>query len=285
MISILVWGVAGYFAARMLLDKSFRVFQKWKGGLAVAGVFTALFLVVGFDLTGFETRVPDPDQVDYVELEGANLCSLADGGDYLRAEEGGPEFVKYAVLLHQAAVDQRGTHPGGTASETNLYLTYHMKDGSTLSRWYYPVYVAPGEADREGTAAWAIRQIYGDRELYWRAYGFEEAERRMAEEGWRLREVSYENDGHDPGTDQTVYYGGAEAMALYEAVKEDFQAGRIGVRRVEDWDKYVQGRRNLNFQFSNDVNANFWIEIRVQDTASSTLAVLAQLGEGSATPP
>lgn len=285
MASILVWGVVGYFAARMLLDKSFRVLRYWKGAAAAAGVFTALFLVVGFDLTGFETRVPDPDQVDYVELEGANLCSLADGGDYLRAEEGGPEFVKYAVLLHQAAVDQRGTHPGGTASETNLCLTYHMKDGSTLSRWYYPVYVAPGEADREGTAAWAIRQIYGDRELYWRAYGFEEAERRMAEEGWRLREVSYENDGHDPGTDQTVYYGGAEAMALYEAVKEDFQAGRIGVRRVEDWDKYVQGRRNLNFQFSNDVNANFWIEIRVQDTASSTLAVLAQLGEGSAPAP
>ena len=46
----------------------------------------------------------------------------------------------------------------------------------------------------------------------------------MAEEGWRLREVSYENDGHDPGTDQTVYYGGAEAMALYEAVKDMDQA-------------------------------------------------------------
>ena len=216
------------------------------------------------------------------------MCSsdlLADGGDYLRAEEGGPEFVKYAVLLHQAAVDQRGTHPGGTASETNLYLTYHMKDGSTLSRRYYPVYVAPGEADQEGTAAWAIRQIYGDREVYWRAYGFEEAERRMAEEGWRLREVSYENDQRDPETDQVLYYGGADATALYEAVKEDFQAGRIGVRRVEDWDKYVQGRHNLQFQFSNDVDASLRIEIRVQDTASSTLAVLAQLGEGSATPP
>ena len=285
MASILVWGVAGYFAARMLLDKSFRVLRYWKGAAAVAGVFTALFLVVGFDLTGFETRVPDPDQVEYVELEGANLCSLADGGDYLRAEEGGPEFVKYAVLLHQAAVDQRGTHPGGTASETNLCLTYHMKDGSTLSRWYYPVYVAPGEADREGTAAWAIRQIYGDRELYWRAYGFEEAERRMAEEGWRLREVSYENDGHDPGTEQTVYYGGAEAMALYEAVKEDFQAGRIGVRRVEDWQNSRYTQNHLRFSFAAVDQPGMGIYIRVQDTASSTLAVLAQLGEGSAPAP
>ena len=107
----------------------------------------------------------------------------------------------------------------------------------------------------------------------------------MAEEGWRLREVSYENDQRDPETDQVLYYGGADATALYEAVKEDFQAGRIGVRRVEDWDKYVQGRHNLQFQFSNDVDASLRIEIRVQDTASSTLAVLAQLGEGSATPP
>ena len=54
---------------------------------------------------------------------------------------------------------------------------------------------------------------------------------------------------------------------------------------MEDWDKYVQGRHNLQFQFSNDVDASLRIEIRVQDTASSTLAVLAQLGEGSATPP
>ena len=38
----------GYFAARMLLDKSFRVFGRWKGGLAVAAVFAALFCVVGF---------------------------------------------------------------------------------------------------------------------------------------------------------------------------------------------------------------------------------------------
>ncbi len=287
MISILVWGVAGYFAAQMLLDKSFRVFRKWKGGLAVAGVFVLLFLVVGFDLTGFETRVPDPDQVDYVELEGANLCSLADGADYLWAEEGGPEFVKYAVLLHQAAVDQRGDRPqSGTVTETNLRLTYHMKDGSTLSRRYYPVYVAPGEADREGTAAWAIQQLYGDRELYWKAYGFEEAERRMAEEGYRLREVSYENYQRDPGTDQVLYYGGANAQALYQAVKEDFQAGRIGVRRVEDWDSRINGPRNLQFQFSNDTNASLWIEIRVQDTASSTLAALAELkadqGNGAA---
>ena len=69
-------------------------------------------------------------------------------------------------------------------------------------------------------------------------------------------------------------------------MKEDFQAGRIGVRRVEDWDSRINGPRNLQFQFSNDTNASLWIEIRVQDTASSTLAALAELkadqGNGAA---
>ena len=58
MTAILVWGVIGYFAARMLLDKSFRVFGRWKGGLAVAAVFAALFCVVGFDLTRSSRRPP-----------------------------------------------------------------------------------------------------------------------------------------------------------------------------------------------------------------------------------
>ena len=105
----------------------------------------------------------------------------------------------------------------------------------------------------------------------------------MAEEGWRLREVSYENDGHDPGTDQTVYYGGAEAMALYEAVKEDFQAGRIGVRRVADWDKNsLENQRSLTFSFAVEDKYGWHIDIRVQDTASSTLAVLERLEQEQA---
>ena len=46
---------------------------------------------------------------------------------------------------------------------------------------------------------------------------------------------------------------------------------------MEDWDSRIYERRNLNFQFSDGNDRNLWIEIRVQDTASSTLAVLAEL--------
>ncbi len=282
-VSVLVWAVIGYFAAQMLLDKSFRVFKKWKGAAVMAGVFALLFCAVGFDLTGFETRVPSPDQVEYVAYHGGGTTNLADGGDYLAVSVDGenPEALQRFILLHQAAVEQRDGYDISprTTVGVNFTLFYQLKNGSILSRRYY-VYADPEEADQEGSAAWVFQQMYGDRELYWKGYGFEEAERRMAEEDYRLREAACRMDDED-----NAYYGGRDAQALYEAVKEDFQAGRIGVRRVEDWAERKNGARNLVFQFSDEEDWGFQIDIRVQDTASSTLAVLAELeqeGAGSA---
>ena len=61
MVAIFLWGIAGYFVARMLLSKSFRCCGTgrglWRWGVALPGPLR----VVGFDLTGFETRgAPGP---------------------------------------------------------------------------------------------------------------------------------------------------------------------------------------------------------------------------------
>lgn len=278
MVSILVWAVIGCFVARMLLEKSFRVFSHWREAAISAGVFVLLFLVVGFDLTGFETRVPTADQVESVELDGFRLCYLYDSGDYVTTEVSSPELVDYAILLHQAAVDQRDGRPaGGTMTTTTLRVSYRLKNGGELTRRYDNVWVDVTKADQEGTAAWAIQRVYDDRELYWKGYGFERAEQMLNEEGGRLQEVMYEYDGHTQGRDQTLYYGGADAMSLYEAVKEDFWAGRVGVRRVADWDNGNKDLHNLTFSFAAEENYGWAVTIRVQDTASSTLAVLERL--------
>ena len=282
MISILVWAVIGCFVARMLLEKSFRVFSHWREAAVSAGAFVLLFLVVGFDLTGFETRVPAADQVESVELDGFRLCYLYDSGDYATTETSSPELVDYAILLHRAAVDQRDGRPaGGTMTTTTLWVSYRLKNGGELTRRYDNVWVDVTKADQEGTPAWAIQQVYDDRELYWKGYGFERAEQMLNEEGGRLQEVMYEND-RAQGRDQTLYYGGADAMALYEAVKEDFWAGRIGVRRVADYDNGYRGRHDLTFSFAAEEDYGWTIDIRVQDTASSTLAALERLEQEGA---
>ncbi len=49
---ILFWTVMGYFAAEMLLKKSFRVFKAWKGAAVMTAVMLALCLVCTMDLLG-----------------------------------------------------------------------------------------------------------------------------------------------------------------------------------------------------------------------------------------
>lgn len=284
MLSILIWGVIGYFAARMLLDKTFRVFKKWRGALAVAAVFTALFAVVAFDLTGYETRVPNPDTVDSVHVSGLNAAVLKDYGDNMSMDLSDPELIRLVTVLHQAAVEQRdGEGTSQTHSDilgVSMELTYTLKGGGTLPR-RYTLFVNPAEADAEGTAAWALQRIYDDRELYWRVYTFDTLEELLAQ-GGTLAYVSYERLNGDTGQQETAAYTGQDGLALLAAVKEDFFAGRIGVRRLDDrasW--YAAGpAESLSFAVAGLMGGSGWyVTIALQDTASNTLALLDTLPE------
>ncbi len=287
MAAMLVWGVLGYFAARMLLEKSFRVFGKWKGALAVAAVFVALFCVVGYDLTGFETRVPDPAGVDSVYVSGINAVCLGDDGDYLSLDAASPEAIELFTALHKEAVAQRDVERQTQAQlggvNTHLSLAYTLKGGGTLER-RYSLWLDPEEMDREGTAAWAVQRLYDNRELYWEVYGFAGLEEAMAG-GVRLDRVDVGR--YDEAVGATLWgalYGG-DARALLAAVKEDFFAGRIGVRRVDDTAHWHGGPVEDSLQFfsgevpKDDSYTYYNVRIALQDTASSTLAALEELAD------
>ena len=290
MIAIVVWGVIGYFAAEMLLQKSFKVFKKWKGAVAVTAVFIALFLTVGFDLTGYETRVPDPNSVESVTVRGLDIQFLSDDGDRLDLNLTDPEQIRLVTLVHRAAVDQRDwdweTSVGSSAS---LSVTYHLKNGSTLSRRYSVLWLRAAEMNQEGTAAWAVQQLYNDRALCWRMYGFDRMERQLSE-GGRLTEAQYTRYGKFTDyPDSATFYGG-DAEALFAAMREDFFAGRIGVRQVTG-DKWGADISDEYLYFISKSQADAYdreeyynIRITVSKTASSTRSVLEDLERVAADP-
>ena len=292
MIAIVVWGVIGSFAAQMLLDKSFRVFHKWKGAAAVTAVFVVMFLVVGFDLTGFETRIPDPASVQSVNVSGVDAVHLQDEGDRLEVETADPEIIRLLSILHKEAVAQRDEERQTQAQRdgVSIYLSldYTLQGGGRLSR-SYSLWLKPSEVEQEGTAAWAVQQLYNNRELYWEAYGFAKLEECL-DAGFRLETADhgkYDEDRGDYGYSQDRFYG-QDAAALLAAVKEDFFAGRIGVRRVDDEDHWYYGNRmdDLSFyaELSTDGSYRHWsVEIALQDTASSTLAALEEMADRAAT--
>ena len=281
MIAIVVWGVIGYFAAEMLLQKSFKVFKKWKGAVAVTAVFLALFCVVGFDLTGYETRVPDPAGVESVTVSGLDVQYLNDDGDrWYNLEVTDPEVIRLITLVHKAAVEQKDMDEiDGPGIYTSLYVTYRLKNGGALTREYHWIRLRAIEAEQEGTAAWAAQQLYNNRELCWRMYGFDMLEDFLAR-GGRLNYVEYTDYGGYDGTD-AVYFGG-DAEALFEAMKEDFFAGRIGARRVvSDADKWSDDKgldRYLHFNAVRSEGGDYCnVRIALGGTASSTLAALEEL--------
>ena len=113
--------------------------------------------------------------------------------------------------------------------------------------------------------------------------GFAGADQLMDEEGWWMEQAQYDYyQYNDEGPNVQQFYYGKNAQALYEAVKEDFMAGRIGVRRLSDKNPFY-GRdyeRDICFTAVNGRNNSTNVRIFVQDTATSTLAALEELEQG-----
>jgi ABC-2 type transport system permease protein len=289
MIAIVVWGVAGYFVARMLLEKSFRVFGKWKGAVAVAAVFAVLFLVVGFDLTGFESRVPEVSQVASVQISGLN-AEPNDDGYYLNVNVEDPEIIQKVIDLHQAAVDYGETYDVdvdryihgnyGDVNFWNVELGYTLTDGSTMWRSYSSLAGMADEADTPGTVEWAVCQLLSDRDLIWSSYGFDEAEANGTL-------VNAYCEDWDAGRTE-AYFSSEQARQLLEAVRADFYDGNIGVRQVSgdnskyyvvfQWKTTAIVDENASYAVVGDEDVNRSVAIDVQKTAQRTLALLEDFG-------
>lgn len=67
-VSYLIGGFIGYFAAEMLMRKTFKVFKSYKGYLIFAVVLSLLLCSIDFDLYGYERRVPQDSQIEIIGL-------------------------------------------------------------------------------------------------------------------------------------------------------------------------------------------------------------------------
>lgn len=260
--AILLCALAGYFVARMILDKSFRVWKHWRGAVAVAVAFGLLFVVVGFDLTGYETRVPQSQDVASVQVSGMGDWEPRDSGAYISAEVTDPELIPAVTQLHQAVVDQRD---GAASPEENhrlvsFHIRYRLRDGSTLSRTYSNVFL-----DSQGLAL--EEQLRNDPQVILQSYGIHWV---LAGE-WRLALIY--QDGQLLG-------GSARAGQLLDAMVEDIYAGRLG-RHTPDGMGNGEILTTLELEWEptqdNGEGVRGSILVLVPDTASSTLAVLEEL--------
>ena len=146
---MLVIGAAlGYYAAEMLLQKSLRVFRSRMRGLFI--VWAVLLLgvaVVEFDLTGYERRVPETEEIQSVAL-------INDGTVTADAES-----IELTRKIHQTAIDNE-EHNRQTDAAGFIHIRYELKDGSSLSR-SYEVDNSRDWVDNSGRSEYALcRELY-----------------------------------------------------------------------------------------------------------------------------
>ena len=292
---ILVWTVVGYFAAEMLLKKSFRVLKAWRGAAVMAAVMLALCLVCLMDVFGVVNRVPAAARVQSVHVE-IDMGYPYDAGRTLSADFTDAVQIEKVLALHRAIVDCREDEGRGFDSEsdyTSAYFTYTLSGGGKLDRRYRSVPICAEDLDTKGTVAYALSQIAGDRELAAMAYDFDGFLKDARLTSAYLDRVYLNGKAYS----DTLYLDDYR-QELWDAVQRDFAVGNIGARYLFDNDRVRREntyQTDLIFEVSSDRSeaagpasngdvyyetrpSNRYLAITLSPNARNTLAVLEKAG-------
>ena len=133
----LVMGVICFFAAQMLLKKKFRIFTRrwWVETLALVLTLLAVTLCIKLDITGYQHRVPDAEDVTSVRFNASYADFTTDD----------PAAVESVISLHRAILEQYDET--GERLENQTYLDteggpitryvrvdYQLRNGTSLRR-------------------------------------------------------------------------------------------------------------------------------------------------------
>lgn len=304
---MLLCGTAGYFIARMLLEKSFRVLRYWKGCVPFLAALVVLVCVMEFDLTGFERRVPDGEDVASVEVWSINTKPY-DSGSHVAFHSEDPEVIRAVLEVHRAIVEDKDaiedaqnswseweeTESGysvQTRGMSGFEVRYTLKDGGTVSRDYsYSVPVAAWDMNDPGSLTAKLDALVNEPSVVEMVYAISGG----AGEGLRagdLIEVSLTNCNFAGDDVRNVTVSREARERVYEAVMADLKEGNLGRRYLMD------DEERMNNCFINDLEFTFYcrntqaedrfaqpvdttrsVTVTLQTTAVHTLAVLAEPG-------
>lgn len=122
--TMLVGAFIGYYMAEMLLQKSLSVFKGgWRGFAVTCAVLLLVAALSEFDAFGYEKRVPEAGEVEYIALNFVD-------GNIIE-----PENIQAYTALHRQITE----HKEQNERRTEKYwfpVNYYLKDGSHMCRIY-----------------------------------------------------------------------------------------------------------------------------------------------------
>ena len=261
-VCFVLMGIMSYFAVEMVLRKSFRVFSKgWPGAIAVGVMLTLVCIGASVDITGYETRLPDRDRIESVEIdiyqEDVNLYGCVE-----------PETIEAILALHEA-VAAEGELPTEDDRYYNINIEYEMADGSTMRRRYN---LSMSKVMENQTILAALDRVVNCEEVRYQST----LNGRNADPDLKLR------GGYISGryTDFNRQLTADEATRIYKAVLADLANG-AGKQQVLSMDAVPQCAVYIELETEDGYNG-LWLD-RIRPDFTETVDVLNELGLDSAT--
>jgi len=227
---ILLWTAVGWFAAEMLLKKSFRVLRCWKGCLVMLCAMALLCAACIFDWFGVENRVPQAGGVTSLTVS-VDMGAPGDDGAYLDAVFTDPQDIQTFLAIHQAVVNDKARLSGSRSGDeyiSNLSLTYQLENGSTLRRQYYSLGIYKDEVAQPGSLTQLMDALCRDRDMVRLAYGMDDLSGGKVVRARLYNLYDELEEGHTRLDLDSVSQ--IELQQLWQAVQQDFSEGTLGVR-------------------------------------------------------
>lgn len=124
---LLLFGAIGYLAARMIMDKTFRVFKKYgMRCLIFCGCMLVVSLLIVCDAFGYEKRIPDINDIQEATFVDYN---------YTLSTTSDKDLIQDIMTIHKTIVE---TGPQESLSVSRyMYIGYVLKNGAKITRRYY----------------------------------------------------------------------------------------------------------------------------------------------------
>ena len=276
-VCLLAAGTIGYYGASMLLAKSLRVFRgSWRGLAIVLAGCALVCCVLHFDLLGVADRVPKASQIRSVDIRVSD-------NSYTFTPEQDADLVEQVRALHQAVAAEeayiRETEAAGYTSSmeespdnshTGLSITYTLKSGAKVDRWYF-LPITRDRMAQPGTYDHLLDQFVNSEAM--------KARRLHLDDGfWTVTGGSLFLSIRD----QYYDLGSREASAILEAVGRDMEAGNWG---TYDWFASDNGgdyALELSLYFDGpDGEGHDYITVVVCPAMTETAQCLKRLGLAS----
>jgi len=139
-VSLILWALLGYVAAEMMLRKSFKVFDSYKGFLGYVLAMALVVAFIEFDIIGFEKRVPKPDDVARIYYnDSIYTVRIKEAGKYdydildMETKIEGRENIEAIINYHKEIIKNRDPEDETTKHDTIIYI---LKNGRMMARSY-----------------------------------------------------------------------------------------------------------------------------------------------------